>query len=113
VLGIQGAQRNFLNDALDVCDMLHRRFPKHISEQLATSIVMTKHFQVVDFRSYTYHWFGHGQAINNIIDEILFDYQQHDLETLMERVRSVRQRVVNAPLNRDKQPWYKRMFMPK
>ncbi len=110
VLGIQDPQRPYLKDALAVCDDLHTSFRKHISEQLASSIVLSKHFKIVPFRDYTYHWFGHGQAINKIIDHVLADYPNQDLAELIKNVRAVKQEVIDAPLNRDKQPWYKRWF---
>ena len=108
VLGLPESARSFLPHSLAVCDNLHTRFRKHISEQLATSIVMRKHFKIVSFRKYTYHWFGYGQAINHIINDVLATYPKGNLDDWIEAVSGVKQAVLQAPLNRDKMPWYKR-----
>lgn len=110
VFGIQDPQRPYLKDSLSVCEDLHTSFRKHISEQLASSIVMSAHFKIVDFKEYTYHWFGHGHAINLIVNRVLENYYTDSLETLIEKVVFVKDEVLGAPLNRDKQPWYKRLF---
>lgn len=108
VLGLPESAQKFLPHSLAVCDDLHTRFRKHISEQLATSIVMRKHFKIVSFREYTYHWFGYGQAINHIINDVLSAYPEGNLNDWITAVSSVKQAVLDAPLNRDKMPWYKR-----
>lgn len=111
VLGLPDEARQYLQDSLAVCDDLHTRFRKHISEQLATSIVMSRYFKIVPFKQFTFHWFGHGQAINRTINRALGKYPEGDLEEWLSIVNGIRQEVLNAPLNPDKQPWYKRWFL--
>jgi len=111
IIGLPETAQTKLQDVLSVCDEMHRQFNKHLSEQMAFSIVLSKHFKVIPFREYTYHWFGHGHAINKIVDRVLSDYETDNLDELIQKVAAVKDEVRNAPLNRDKQPWYKRWFM--
>lgn len=111
IIGLPETAQKQLPEVLKVCDEMHKQFNKHLSEQMAFSIVMSKHFQVVPFKDYTYHWFGHGHAINRIVNRVLENYQSDSLEALIQKVAGVKKEVRNAPLNRDKQPWYKRWFM--
>lgn len=111
IIGLPEAAQEKLPDVLKVCDVMHKLFNKHLSEQMAFSIVMSKHFDVVPFNEFTYHWFGHGHAINLIVNRVLSDYETDSLDQLIQKVVAVKDEVRNAPLNRDKQPWYKRWFM--
>jgi hypothetical protein len=113
VLGVPETARQYLPHALAVCDDLHTIFNKHISEQLATSIVMSKRFKIVAFKQFTFHWFGHGQAINRIIERALGNYPEGNLAEWSNTVSDIRDEVLNAPLNCDKQGWYKRWLIPK
>ncbi|MBL4587663.1 MAG: hypothetical protein JKX84_11505 [Flavobacteriales bacterium] len=110
IVGLPEDARTFLPDVLAFCDDIHGQFRKHLSEQMAFSIVLSQHFKVEAFKPFTYHWFGHGQAINKIIDEVFLDYPNADLEHWIRQVSAVKERVIAAPLNADKLPWYKRWF---
>lgn len=110
VIGLPREAIKYLPDVLALCDEMHKAFPKHLSEQMAFNIVMGHHFQLVGFSDFSYHWFGHGQAINKIIDSVLIDYPSVHLDELIENVRQVKQEVIDSPLNPDKLPWYKRWF---
>lgn len=113
ILGLPESARQYLPHSLAVCDDLHTRFRKHISEQLATSIVMSRYFKIVPFKQFTFHWFGYGQAINRVIEREFGDYPKGNLELWLSKVSEMRQEVLSAPLNPDKQPWYKRWFATK
>jgi hypothetical protein len=110
IIGLPEMAQKKLPDVLKVCDEMHEKFNKHLSEQMAFSIVMSKHFKVKSFKDYTYHWFGHGQAINVIVERVLEDYERQNLNDLIVKVTAVKEEVRNAPLNRNKLPWYKRWF---
>ena len=110
VIGLPREAIQYLPDVLALCDEMHKVFPKHLSEQMAFNIVMGHHFRLAGFSNFSYHWFGHGQAINRIIDKLLVRYPNQSLNELIEKVSDVKHEVINAPLNPDKQSWYKRWF---
>jgi hypothetical protein len=110
IIGLPENAQKKLPDVLKVCDEMHEKFNKHLSEQMAFSIVMSKHFTVKPFNDYTYHWFGHGQAINVIVKRVLENYEKQNLNDLIGKVTAVKEEVRTAPLNRNKLPWYKRWF---
>ena len=110
IIGLPESAHEKLPDVLKVCDEMHSKFNKHLSEQMAFSIVMSKHFKVKPFKDYTYHWFGHGQAINAIVERVLVNFETQNLNDLILSVAAVKEEVRNAPLNRNKLPWYKRWF---
>lgn len=110
VVGLPESAEIYLKDVLMLCDAMHQRFRKHLSEQMAFNIVMGEHYRLDGISEFSYHWFGHGQAINKIIDSVLLKYPNEKLDELIERVSASKKDVLNAPLNPDKQPWYKRLF---
>ena len=110
VVGLSEKATAYLPDVLALCDTIHSLFPKHLSEQMAFNIVMSRHFRLKGFSDVSYHWFGHGQAINHIIDRVLSNLHQDSLEELIIKVRAVKQEVLHAPLNPDKLPWYRKWF---
>lgn len=110
IIGIPESGRKLLPEILSVCDDMHTKFNKHLSEQMAFSIVLSKHYEVVPFKPFTHHWFGYGKAINRIIDKAIGDYPRSDEDQWISEVSNVQEEVLNAPLNPDKQPWYKRWF---
>lgn len=112
IIGLPERAQEKLPDVLKVCDEMHEKFNKHLSEQMAFSIVMSEHFKVVSFRDYTYHWFGHGHAINIIVNRVLENQETDSLKDLIRKVAAVKDEVRTAPMNRNKLPWYKRWFMP-
>lgn len=108
VVGLTSKAATYLPDVLALCDQMHRLFPKHLSEQMAFNIVMAAHFKIVGFSDIGYHWFGHGQAINRIIDSLLENYPVEEFDKLITSVKARKTEVLNAPLNPDKLPWYRR-----
>jgi hypothetical protein len=110
IIGLPEGAIGQLAHILVLCDEMHRLFPKHLSEQMSFSIVLGAEFSIRAFNGQTYHWFGHGRAVNSIMDDVLREYPHMELGQLLEMVEQVRPQVLNAPLNPDKLPWYSRMF---
>ena len=110
IIGIPGSGKKLLPEILSVCDDMHSKFQKHLSEQMAFSIVLGKHYEVQAFKPFTFHWFGRGQAINRTIDRVLVDYPNGNADVWITAVFEVKNETINAELNPDKQPWYKRWF---
>jgi hypothetical protein len=108
IIGLPEEAKKRLPDILRVCDEMHGAFQKHLSEQMAFSIVLAKHFKIFPFNQYTYHWFGHGKAVNEILAKALINYPTDGLNELVSAVSEVKVEVLKAPLNKDKLPWYKR-----
>lgn len=111
IIGIPEQYCPLLPDILALCDDLHQRFPKHLSEQYAFGITLGRHATILPFEEYSYHWFGHGQAINEIIAELHRQCSGMERDQQIKIIAENKQRVLDAPLNPDKKPkWYKKLF---
>lgn len=101
-----------VDKVLALCDYIYGHYQKHIAEQVSFNIILGIHTEIQAGEGCIYHWFGHGQAINRIIEDL---FEQMDEKTLSEQiaaVASVKEAVLHAPLNPDKRKkkWYKKLF---
>jgi hypothetical protein len=111
LVGIPAGQAALLDMVLEVCDYIYRHYPKHIAEQLAFNIVLGEHTSILPGEGYFYHWFGHGQAINDIIAEVFEEVGEKPVTDQIAAVAASREASLSAPLNPQKRKkWYRRLF---
>ncbi|RMG73373.1 MAG: hypothetical protein D6722_03925 [Bacteroidetes bacterium] len=111
IVGIPAGKGHLLEQVLAVCDYLYHHYPKHIAEQVAFNLVLGQNGDILAGEGCFYHWFGHGQAINRLIESVFAQVEGQPVAAQIAAVAASREATLSAPLNpKKRRRWYQRLF---